>query len=589
MLSHFARLAASIGHAWTRYLLVVGGLVIGLALAAVMTWFVIDLRQYTIADAARELRNDALMLAEEEDRLLQSVEAVQASLIEHMREIGIDSPEKFERFMASREVHRELGQRISGLPYIAALSLSNRHGGLLNFSRAWPPPEVNDADRDFIHELTMANAPTTFVSEPSRSKTTGQWTIYLSRRFEGADGQLIGFVVSTIEMTYFEQFYARLPLTGGGSFTLYRRDGMLMARYPHVDPQVGKTFVATINFNRLLASLDRGVVRQESLLDAKDRLIAPNAMPHFPLIVAVTDTMESILRSWRAEARMFGGTTVLLELVIAATVLLAMRRLRGYEKLQAAEAELVIAEERTQAARALHVHEERFDIALNNLVQGLLMFSGEGRLLVVNRRFCRMFGVPDGVLTPGMTYRELTDRIAEHGQVTAEDMQGVRERRAELIAHGELASATWEISSGRAFNTTFQPMEQGWLTTFEEITDRRAAEARMVHLAHHDALTDLPNRVLFRHKLEAALAHARRGQGLALLYLDLDQFKDVNDTLGHPVGDALLQVVAERLGQHSRETDTVARLGGDEFAIILAPIEKPTEAIPVANRVLAPF
>ena len=206
----------------------------------------------------------------------------------------------------------------------------------------------------------MANAPKTFISEPSLSKTTGQWTIYFSRRFEGADGQLIGFVISTIQMAYFEQFYARLPLSGGGSFALYRRDGMLMARYPHVDPKVGKTFASTINFNRLLASLDKGVVRQKSLLDGKDRLIAPYAMPHFPLFVAVSDTMESILRSWGDEARMFGGTTALLELVIVATILLAMRQLRGYEQLQAAEAELVIAEERTR----LHRHCTRMRSAL---------------------------------------------------------------------------------------------------------------------------------------------------------------------------------------------------------------------------------
>ena len=90
MLSHFARLAASIGHDRTRYLLVAGGLVIGLTLATVMTWFVMELRQHAIADATRELRNDALMLAEEEDRLLQSVDVVQQSLIEHLREIGIE-------------------------------------------------------------------------------------------------------------------------------------------------------------------------------------------------------------------------------------------------------------------------------------------------------------------------------------------------------------------------------------------------------------------------------------------------------------------------------------------------------------------
>ena len=181
------------------------------------------------------------------------------------------------------------------------------------------------------------------------------------------------------------------------------------------------------------------------------------------------------------------------------------------------------------------------------MLQGLLMFDQAGQLLVVNRRFCRMFGVPDGALTPGMTYRELTDAVVEAGQVTAEDMQDVRERRAELIARNERATATWEIASGRAFKMTHQPMEDGWLTTYEEITDRRATEARMVHLAHHDALTDLPNRVLFRQKLEHALAHARRGGSLALLFLDLDQFKAVNDTLGHPVGDELLRAVAERL------------------------------------------
>ena len=148
-------------------------------------------------------------------------------------------------------------------------------------------------------------------------------------------------------------------------------------------------------------------------------------------------------------------------------------------------------------------------------------------------------------------------------------------------------------ANGRAFKMTHQPMEEGWLTTFEEVTDQRAAEARMVHLAHHDALTDLPNRVLFRQKLEHALAYARQGGSLALLFLDLDQFKAVNDTLGHPVGDELLQAVAERLVGQLRETDTVARLGGDEFAIVQSRIEKPTEATAFASRLIelleAPF
>ena len=102
-------------------------------------------------------------------------------------------------------------------------------------------------------------------------------------------------------------------------------------------------------------------------------------------------------------------------------------------------------------------------------------------------------------------------------------------------------------------------------------------------MAHHDALTDLPNRVLFRETLEHALAFARRGHLLALHCLDLDQFKAVNDTLGHPIGDGLLQAVAQRLRDGLRETDTVARLGGDEFAIVQTAIASPIEATGLAE------
>ena len=419
--------------------------------------------------------------------------------------------------------------------------------------------------------LVAPNAPRAVISEPLLSKTTGKSTIYFSRRFEAPDGKLIGIVVSSIVGDYFEQLFSHLALGSGDAFGIYRSDGMLLARYPHVDHKIGMTFGQTENYKRMIGALDRGVARVTSAMDGKDRLVAAHSVAHYPLIVTVSNTIDSILEPWRNEARSFGTVMVFLELVIAMTVLLAVRHLRGYEQLQAAEAAQARAEERERGAQALQVQAQRFDSAVNNMLQGLLMFGHDGRLLVVNRRFCRMFGVPDGVLMPDMPYRELTERVVEAGQVTAEDMQGVRVRRAEMIAHNERANAIWEITGGRAFTVTFQPMEEGWLTTFEEISDRRQAEARMTHLVHHDTLTGLPNRALFHQELEDALARVGRGKHVALLCLDLDQFKAVNDTLGHPVGDALLQAVAERLVHRARRTDTVARLGGDEFAIIRGP------------------
>ena len=119
----------------------------------------------------------------------------------------------------------------------------------------------------------------------------------------------------------------------------------------------------------------------------------------------------------------------------------------------------------------------------------------------------------------------------------------------------------------------------------EDVTDRKTSEARIAHLAHYDALTNLPNRVYFREQLEQALKRVKRGEKLAVLFLDLDKFKGVNDTLGHRGGDELLKTVAERLRSCVRETDIVSRLGGDEFAIVQTDIEDATAAIALAERI----
>ena len=511
-----------------------------------------------------------------------------------MRGIGVDSPETFAQEMGTQAAHQNLRDRIAGLSYVAALLLFDRDGTLLNFSRAWPAPPLNGRNYDFIHDLTVAGAPQIFISQPTRGKVSGHWEIFLSRRFEAADGRLIGFVASTIEIDYFEQLYARLPLTGDGAFALFRRDGMLIARYPHLDHQIGRSFADTANFHRTLGALDDGVVRQMSVISGQDRLIVPHAMPHFPLIMSVSDTLESILRVWVRQIRVLIATTVLLELAIAGTMLLAVRHLRSHEKLRAAEAareraeaDLILADERERAAHALHMQEMRLDTALNNLVQGVLMVDGDGRVLVVNRRFGELSGLPPDVVTPGMSYAALLQLVVSRGNIPSADIDALRLLRQQAVGRGSRAIFVWELSDGRAFTVAHQPMAEGWLTTYEDTTERRAAEARIAHLAHHDALTGLPNRVLFRETLGHALAFARRGHLLALHCLDLDRFKAVNDTLGHPIGDSLLQAVARRLQGGLRETDTVARLSGDEFAIVQTAIESPVDASGLADRVIA--
>src|SRR5262245_54119329 len=126
----------------------------------------------------------------------------------------------------------------------------------------------------------------------------------------------------------------------------------------------------------------------------------------------------------------------------------------------------------------------------------------------------------------------------------------------------------------------------GFVTTYMDATERRRSEAKIVHMALHDSLTDLPNRVLLNERLEHALTRVKRGEILGVHLLDLDHFKAVNDTLGHPTGDKLLKMVTERLRTLVRETDTIARMGGDEFAILQVAIGQPADATALALRII---
>ncbi|HXA23819.1 MAG TPA: EAL domain-containing protein [Acetobacteraceae bacterium] len=603
MLSRIGRLAAFIGHARARYILVACGLVIGLVIAGSALLLAQELRRESIWNAGQAMKNLALVLSEETDRVFQTVELVQLGLIDRMREAGIDTPDRFAEQIDAFVAHRNLNDLLVGLPQTDALALIDLRGRIVNVTRTWPLPVLPLGDERSFAAFVADPAAASFISSPVQTWANGEWVVLFSRKFTASDGRFVGIVNYGLRLEYFEQLFGRISLHGERSFTLWRRDGGLLARYPRIKPAgIQNSDEAEAN-RRTVAMVNGGVIHEQSLFDGSERLIAPQSSAHYPLIITAATTVDAALAGWRGEARLLTGAVLLLELFIAGIIILGVRHLRGYEKLEAANtaqlraeaaqnaamSELHLSRQRERAGRELHSHCLRFDTALNNMVQGLLMFDHAGQLLVVNRRFCELFDVPNGELLPGMPYNDLTERIVTTGSVTADEMREVRERRVALISRNGPSTATWELGNGRAFTVTHRPMEEGWLTTFEEITERRCAEDRIAHLARHDALTNLPNRVLFHETLERAVAHARRGQRLALLCLDLDQFKHVNDTLGHPIGDALLQAVATRLLGQTRETDTVARLGGDEFAFIQEPIDKPTDATALAERLIELF
>jgi diguanylate cyclase (GGDEF)-like protein len=142
------------------------------------------------------------------------------------------------------------------------------------------------------------------------------------------------------------------------------------------------------------------------------------------------------------------------------------------------------------------------------------------------------------------------------------------------------------LPDGRAFSVVNRPVAGGgWLATHEDVTERQRSEERIAHMARHDALTDLPNRVLLLEQLNHEIKRVKRGECLAVLCLDLDQFKSVNDALGHRIGDELLTLAGERLRGCTRELDIVARMGGDEFAIIMTQMDQAADAATLSKRI----
>ena len=228
---------------------------------------------------------------------------------------------------------------------------------------------------------------------------------------------------------------------------------------------------------------------------------------------------------------------------------------------------------------------QRFEHAIATMPQGICLYDAQDRLELVNEQFCKIYNQPMSRLRTGMRLYDVLADSCSIGNYPGRSLDDIYSARKAFIDKRKKGTFLQELGDGRLIAIYHQPLEDGgWVCTYEDITERRRAEAQIEFLAQHDGLTQLPNRLLFNARLDDALKQANADVPSALLCLDLDGFKDVNDRLGHAAGDALLQEVAKRLLKCVRKGDTAARLGGDEFAIVL-PNTSAAEALMTAQRV----
>jgi diguanylate cyclase (GGDEF)-like protein/PAS domain S-box-containing protein len=684
------------------HLLVICGLLLAVALIAGSVLMMADLRDRALEASERELKNTAVILAGETDRAFQAVELLESGLVERLTANGIASAEDFERAMSGHDVHLMLKERISGLPHISSITLINARGKLFNFSRFWPLPDIDVTDREFFRALKADPSLTTYMGEPVRNRATGSWTIHLVRKVSGPNGEFLGLVLGAMEMAYFDKSFAAVALGDGGRVRLFRDDGVLLASHPAVDPAVARVFVQNPQLVDFLDRTKAGTLQQIRPVLGEEWQVVGQRLPHYPLVLATSRTVDAALAEWRSAALYIAGTAGLLLLVIGVVVWLSIRQMKSYELLVKARAD---GERKIQ-----------LDATINNMTQGVLMFDASERIVVCNRRYIEMYGLSPEVVKPGCTFHELITHRKATGTF-AGDIDEYHRAVRDVVARRTIASRTIQTRDGRSIRIIDQPMiNGGWVATHEDITEqlrsrtelertqaflntvienvpstifvkevqgqryllvnrafealwgvprekvigktsydlfvertadqffdrdvqllerpgqllhttyqietpdngirliesrriailsetgkpeyllgvvediteRARADERIRYMAHHDLLTGLSNRALFMEKLEEAGARLRRrGETFTVFMLDLDRFKYVNDSLGHPEGDSLLKETARRLKGALRETDVLARLGGDEFAILQAgESEQREDATVLAERIM---
>jgi len=667
----------------------------GVAFAgSIVVLFLADLQgrhHDAIARASNSARTHAEVLAADAARAFEGVDrSLRVAEIAHRA--ALEAAAGGNTGPAAQRPHDVLKQLRRASPIIFSIGWTNAAGDLIATSSDDIPPGRNLASRSYF--IAQRDHPGTgmFVAPPFRSERNGHWQSAASRRLTDDNGNFAGVVTATLDPAYFAGIYRSINVGNGGTVMLFHRGGLLLTREPFLADAIGRSFASGPLFTRHLGETDAGSYEISGYFDGQRRIAGYKAVPNLPLVVLVTLSRAEVLAPWYRYLYTFGPMVAFVVVVILIGTFLLVRQTqkiadksnvlqltldnmahglvmvdrdlclivcnKRYAEIYGLPAELIrpgtplraIIEYRLangsglrdpdfvesrlqQAARpdsfhtvtelsdgrmiaitheaipglgSLAIHQDvtaekrteasliaksveleranmRFDAALNNMTQGLSMYDAGHRLVVANRRFAEVYALTPEQMKPGTTAREILEHRIANGTYSGVAPDEYIDRvfcESSDIQH---------LPDGRTISIVRQWLPDGSvLTTHEDITDRRQNEAKVAFMAHHDLLTGLPNRTFFMEKIEEAGARLRRrGEAFTVFMLDLDRFKDVNDSLGHPAGDALLKEMATRLRSSLRETDVLARLGGDEFAI-LQPGERDQReaAIMLAVRII---
>jgi len=550
-----------------------------LAIGLTIWW----LRSAAIADASRDSNNLAIVLAEQIANSIQSIDIVLTKVQDQAEIRSARASNDFNRVLRGEDTYQLLTERLSRLPQAEFIGLVDNNGRIVNTTRQWPSPENNFSDRDYFQHFKNNDDKGVFISNSDVDRINGTQVVFFSKRINGANNTFLGMVVVGVRLTYLQQIYKSIASLPDQSFLLLHRDGTVIVRYPDQVIRSGVKLPAESPWYRIVLQ-GGGTLRTPGLLDGEARLMAVRPLRDYPLVVNVGVSETAALATWRIQAITIGIGTLLVMFCLA---FLLKALSNQFHRLATAKSTIVKNAHELESANAqLTAAHSQTDTALNNMAQGLLMFDSSSCLVVCNQRYIEMYGLSPKIIRPGCTLREIVEHRAATGSLCADEVEQYIADILAAVGKKMVFSKISNLHDGRIIYVVSRPIaNDGWVATHEDVTEQKRADEQITYAALYDALTDLPNRNLFREQLEQELKRVRRGELLAVLYLDLDHFKRVNDTLGHPAGDKLLDGVADRLRGCIRDIDVVARLSGDEFAIIQSSLGLTSDTAALAMRI----
>jgi diguanylate cyclase (GGDEF)-like protein len=399
-------------------------------------------------------------------------------------------------------------------------------------------------------------------------RASGKWTVQFTRRLVDASGRFAGVVVASFDPGHFARFYESVQIGAGGSVLLVGLDGVIRAGG-------GTAKLGTLlPDGDLLADVrrrDSGTMLIPAVAQTPARIASFRKVRGYPLAVVVAAEQAQPDSSWQRNRSFYLGSGVALTLASLLMMAIGLRRTR-----RLIETQCQLGEKSRQ-----------LEVTLDNITQGILMVEPTGRIGVMNSRCSELLGLPETFSSgTSKTYQELIEHLDAQGEFAPEQDSKLLDH----IRSHEAAALIPAYERTRPDGTVLEIRNKslpdgGFVRTLTDITERRSAEAKIVHLARHDPLTGVANRALLRQRLDEATAELASGYSFAVLMIDLDHFKSINDTYGHLIGDKLLSEVAERLRGLVRTGDLVARLGGDEFAIIAHDVSMAEQATALADRI----